>query len=1052
MKSFLRKFFWSILLIIGIVLTTLLWVTNTDHGSRWLIQTASKLSGQLIIVHGIEGTLASNISLKELKYNAGQDGISITLNNLNLKLNARALLDKTLHIQSLSAEEITVTLDASPAEESEQTKTAFSPPEFSLPLTLLLDSLTVKKFTIDGQETPLQIDNILLAAKMQNSDLTVKQLQLQQTDLHVNAHSQIRFSPPFDLQTSLQLDKQSSNAKAKLEIDGTMQKYKINGMASLNKVVSKDEKAIPVDVDFSGTGSLTDLELKTFNLKTLDGFIKGTGKVQWSDELQANLSFNGENLDPSIINEDMPGDLVINGSLKLENNNFDTQLKITGQLRDYPLNLQIKADGSPENIHLKQGQFQNGPNHLTLTGKLTKQTIKNLSWQLNAPKLSTLHQQLGGQLTGNGQINGSWQQLTGSGNLQGKMLRFQDSGIESFDLKLEPLPTQKNTPHYQIELNGNALTVAQTAIEKIKITTTGSLKEQQTDYRIVETNNALQGHISSQKDKQQWRVEISETQLKSKHWPILIQPQTARLNITPKDKTLDAELTDFCLQGANESLCLKGQHSLHKTNALLTLKDIPIQRFKPWVAATGDLKDILNGKVDINQVNDNWTFQSNLLLDDTNKLNTNIKLNQKTKSLSGSINVNVDKLVWLELFSDQLMQPEGKVVTQLNLGGTLKQPEVTGKLQLIAANTKLPDAGIELSDLNLAINTIDVGHAKIIGNVKSSDSEMQLTGTTKWLPLDEWQLKLKLTGENFQLVNLTEVQASASPDLDVLLQSEKIEIKGTIKLPVVMILLEDLPENAVTISKDAQIISDTDEQIAKPDPTPIYADIKLQLGEDVRLDGKGLEVRLGGQLNIRQTPGKPIQANGKIDILEGIYTAYGQDLELHDSSIIFNGPVSQPGLNLKAQRKVDNVTVGLLVRGTLENPQSEIFSIPAMPESDAISYLLTGKPLDSAGSEDGALIASAITKLGVKGSAGLIEEVRNTTGLSTLEIESGSDTEQTALLIGKYLTPDLYVQYVKRLFLDSDSLQLKYRINENLKLKGESGTSQGIDLIYQFEK
>ena len=40
-----------------------------------------------------------------------------------------------------------------------------------------------------------------------------------------------------------------------------------------------------------------------------------------------------------------------------------------------------------------------------------------------------------------------------------------------------------------------------------------------------------------------------------------------------------------------------------------------------------------------------------------------------------------------------------------------------------------------------------------------------------------------------------------------------------------------------------------------------------------------------------------------------------------------------------------------------------------------------------------------------KGSAGIIRELRNVTGLRTLEIDTGADTTETALLVGKYLAP-----------------------------------------------
>ncbi|HIP67410.1 MAG TPA: hypothetical protein EYH06_02325 [Chromatiales bacterium] len=1039
MKDLLHSFYWLLLSLLGLTLIAFFWLTNTTAGSRWIIQEAINASGQDITVTEIEGTLARNISSQRVTYRAGPDAVFVTLDNLKLEWNALALFSKTLHIKTLSAERIVV----SPGQKKKpQTEEPFSLPEFSLPLSVQLDSLIVDRLLIEGKTTPLQIDNIQLTANMQDADLTIKHIHLQQADVSVDGTGRLSFARPFPLQTDLQLFQKTLNASSTIQIKGELERYKIKGTAQI-----QNKKYPVVNARFSGLGSLTELELQAFKLLTLNGQIEGSGKLQWQNELQASLLVNGKNLDPALINKDMPGNLALQGALTWQKNHFDTDFNLTGKLRGYSLRLQIKADGSEKRINLQHAEIFSGPNQLQLNGVLSTDAIESLSWQLDAPELTTLHGELAGHLTGNGRLNGSWKQLDGSGKLLGNNLRFKDTQLKELKLSLEPL--QNKAQHYQISLDANGLNLKKQNIQQINIALTGSLDQQQTAYRIIDdADNQVQGRIDSQKQENQWQAKLSETRLKTKYWPTLVQHQIATINFD--NKTI--KLTPFCLQGAQESLCLTGQHDPENTTALLTLDKIPLQRFKQWLRASERLKDNINGEVDIKRIKQAWTIQSRFLLDDKNKLEATVKLDQKTKKLAGDIRADFNKLQWLTLFSDQVLQPQGIITADLKLLGTLNKPDIAGELRLTQASAKIPDAGIELNNLSLTVQATEYGKANILGNAKSGDGSLQIAGTAQWLPLDDWQVKLKISGKDFQLTNLPEVRATASPDLNLSLQKKRIGVDGSVTVPRALILLEELPERAVTISEDARIINDTEKGIDKPRALPVYANIQLKLGDNVRLDGRGLDVRLGGRLAIRETPGKPLQANGKIKIIEGSYTAYGQDLSLEQGSIIFNGPISQPGLDLKAQRKIDDITVGLLIRGTLQNPQSEIFSTPAMPQSDAIAYLLTGKPLRSTGSADGALITGALTKLGVKGSAGLVEEIRNVTGLSTLEIETGSDTTQTALLIGKYLTPQLYVQYVKRLFLESDSLQLRYDINENLKLEAESGTSQGIDLIYQFER
>ena len=1015
---------------------------NTNAGSRWIIQQAINITGQEVTIVGIEGTLAKKIHSKTLTYFSGTNGLSITLEGFEFEWDAASLFKKTLHIKSLSVEKIVVNTGGQKAKVKPEKDAAFTMPAFSSPLIVQLDTLMVNQLLIAGQEPPLQFEAIRLAAKIQGADLIIKNLHLQQADLSVDGAGQLRLASPFPLQTDLQFSQTKAEATGTIQMKGELERYQISGVVNL-----QNGKYPAVDAHFSGLGSLSELEIETLKLLTLKGEVTASGKVQWQDELQANLFVNGKNLDPSVINKDMPGSLGLQGKLIWKNQHYETDFNLSGELRDYPLRLQLVADGSGSSVNITQAEFYNGPNQLDLKGKLSTAAIDNLSWKLNAPKLATLHSDLNGELMGQGQLHGDWKQLTGSGRLIGTNLRFQDKQLENVELKLKPL--QSKAEHYQVGLAANGLKLEQRTVRQINVTLTGSLNQQQIQYDIIdETDNQLQGRIDNQKQKNQWQARLFDTQLKTKYWPALVQDKIATLTF----ENNAAELTPFCLQGNNESLCLNGVHDTDNTAALLTLNKIPLQRFKQWLSASEDVDDEISGKVDIKRIEQAWTIQPILYLDDENKLEAKLRLDQKTKRLAGDIHLNFHKLEWLTLFSNQILQPQGVITTNLTVRGTLDKPEIAGEIKLKQASAKLPEAGIAIKDLELTVVAIDNTKATIEGSAKSGDGELDITGTAQWQPLDNWQVKLMVSGKDFQLANLPEVRVSASPDLNLSIQKKRIDIEGSIDIPQALILLEKLPDRAATISKDARIINDTKEQRVEPKPLPVYADIQLKLGDDVRLNGNGLDARLGGQMTIREAPGKPQQANGKIKILEGSYTAYGQDLNLEKGNIIFNGPISQPGLDLKAQRKIDDIVAGLLIRGTLQNPESEIFSIPSMPESDAIAYLFTGKPLRSSGSEDGSLIAGALTKLGVKGSANLVEKIRHTTGLSTLEFDTGTDTTQTALLIGKYLTPQLYVQYVKRLFLETDSLQLHYDINENLKLEAESGTSQGIDFIYQFER
>ena len=124
-----------------------------------------------------------------------------------------------------------------------------------------------------------------------------------------------------------------------------------------------------------------------------------------------------------------------------------------------------------------------------------------------------------------------------------------------------------------------------------------------------------------------------------------------------------------------------------------------------------------------------------------------------------------------------------------------------------------------------------------------------------------------------------------------------------------------------------------------------------------------------------------------------------------------------------------------------------------MSETEALSYLLTGKPLNATGDSESGMLVNAAAKLGMKKSAHRINEIRAKAGFDTLQLESGDDLTESELIIGKYLSARLYLEYVTKLFASSEVFTLRYEFSNKLYLEAESGAeSQALDLIYQFER
>jgi translocation and assembly module TamB len=227
------------------------------------------------------------------------------------------------------------------------------------------------------------------------------------------------------------------------------------------------------------------------------------------------------------------------------------------------------------------------------------------------------------------------------------------------------------------------------------------------------------------------------------------------------------------------------------------------------------------------------------------------------------------------------------------------------------------------------------------------------------------------------------------------------------------------------------------------------------LGDEVKLAARGLETELEGGLLVVEQPGALTTASGELRLVGGTFQAYGQDLVIDRGRLLFaGGPLTDPGIDLRAHRTVRdaNVTAGIEARGTLRAPEVTLWSEPAMGESQAISYLLLGRPLEAARPEEGSLLANAATTLGIRGGNLLAGKLAARYGLEEAGIQGGRTLEEAAFVVGKYLSPRLYVSYGIGLFNAVNTLRIRYLVSEHLHLQAETGATTSGDVFYTIER
>lgn len=119
-----------------------------------------------------------------------------------------------------------------------------------------------------------------------------------------------------------------------------------------------------------------------------------------------------------------------------------------------------------------------------------------------------------------------------------------------------------------------------------------------------------------------------------------------------------------------------------------------------------------------------------------------------------------------------------------------------------------------------------------------------------------------------------------------------------------------------------------------------------------------------------------------------------------------------------------------------------------MPESDALAYLLTGRSLQRTGESQANMLAKAAINYG----AGELSWLSNQLGFDQFEVEEAQRLEDTAVRLGKYINPDLYLGFSLGLFSNTYAVILEQTLTQHFSLQTRAGESQRIDLKYRLEK
>ena len=298
---------------------------------------------------------------------------------------------------------------------------------------------------------------------------------------------------------------------------------------------------------------------------------------------------------------------------------------------------------------------------------------------------------------------------------------------------------------------------------------------------------------------------------------------------------------------------------------------------------------------------------------------------------AGSIDVKL-----AQQFNSEILST-GKIDFDVNAGGSIQQPDLSGRVKLTNVGVSYQEFPSGISQLNgtmvFSQNRLDF---KDVNGV-SGGGQVKVTGYITYQQGIYGDLRLAANNVRFRYLGLS---TTADANIRVQGTQDNLLIGGNILI------------TRFVISPNVDFAALANAGAVAPPPNPNAFGNKLRLDVHVssspQLDFQNSYAQLAGavDLRIRGTVEQP-SVLGNITITEGAATFAGTTYQLEHGDVYFTNPVRiEPTIDIDAVTRVEQYDVTIGLHGTLSNLQPNFRSEPPLPEADVVSLLALGRTQD----------------------------------------------------------------------------------------------------------
>ena len=240
----------------------------------------------------------------------------------------------------------------------------------------------------------------------------------------------------------------------------------------------------------------------------------------------------------------------------------------------------------------------------------------------------------------------------------------------------------------------------------------------------------------------------------------------------------------------------------------------------------------------------------------------------------------------------------------------------------------------------------------------------------------------------------------------------------------------------------------------------IDLDVALRHRYPFLVDNNVAKLEIVPDLKMTGTLANPI-INGRASVSEGEVIFRGKSFPVTRGVVDFLDPTKiDPELDILSTTTIRTWEVSLSVTGSLNELKLTLSSNPPLPENDILSLIIFGRTNSELTTGRGGGSATTQQMLAGLMATALGDEVKKTTGVDILEVDTGARTDDDSadriqVTVGKNLTSRITVKYE----VESNNGEMiqraisEYRFTEQLLASGfqDSKGRYGGELLFRFE-